>query len=236
MKDFTPEVDTICEREIIDVNKNQHGNGLIEFLIESQLCIVNGRINEGENGFTNTRRGHSVVDYIITGQDTLDRVQSFDVISLYDMVKEHHLYNLLGTSSKIPDHSMLISRISLLGDACNISASQGNTETIYKENGNFKDLDLKLIEKNQTLYFKVDNSSFRNIKLIDKYSEIELVDDFYKPRVYEKVADVLSNKETAVKTKSILFKDAFKYATRKVNKVNYGGKMLYFKLHWGYLI
>jgi ABC-type lipoprotein export system ATPase subunit len=102
--------------------------------------------------------------------------------------------------------------------------------TLYKENDAFNDLDVKLIEKNQTLYMKVDNSSFRNVKVIDKYSEIELIDDYYKPKKYKKVVDVLTTKEFHQKQSTISFKDAFKYAKRKIDKVHYGGKMLYFSL------
>ena len=52
-KDFIPDIDDIMERNILDTGKNQHGQCLLEFLLETKFGVVNGRITPDNDSFTN---------------------------------------------------------------------------------------------------------------------------------------------------------------------------------------
>ena len=62
--DFTKGVDGVRPREVIDGKLNSYGQLLIEFLIDCNLCMINGR--NVENDFTNINGNRkSVVENII---------------------------------------------------------------------------------------------------------------------------------------------------------------------------
>ena len=70
MLDFIQGVDNIEQRLVIDFTVNKYGHMFIDFLLNSNFCILNGRKCEDLNDFTCiTSRGHSVVDYCIVSQD-----------------------------------------------------------------------------------------------------------------------------------------------------------------------
>ena len=52
LDDFARNVDDLSNRESIDSSKNKHGEALIDFLLETKMCITNGRISPELNGFT----------------------------------------------------------------------------------------------------------------------------------------------------------------------------------------
>jgi ABC-type lipoprotein export system ATPase subunit/ABC-type antimicrobial peptide transport system permease subunit len=93
-------------------------------------------------------------------------------------------------------------------------------------------IDVKLINRYDTLYVKIDSDKIKRVKYIDSDSEIELRDESSENQfvIDEKLFD--SNKfvnESITKKKkhAITLKDSFKYAIRKLNRLSNGGKMLY---------
>ena len=63
---------------IIDEYSNNLGDQLIEFLVDCNLCMLNGRI--GIQDFTNIScKGKSVVDYVIIPHEQLNNVIDFKV-------------------------------------------------------------------------------------------------------------------------------------------------------------
>ena len=46
IRDNIPEIDNICERGMLDNVKVGHYDGFIDFLKDSRLCILNGRMGE----------------------------------------------------------------------------------------------------------------------------------------------------------------------------------------------
>ena len=77
--DINVDVD-IANRTSIDRIKHAHGDALIEFVVDSKLAILNGRIDPQNDNFTFVSpRGKSVVDYLIVPQDCLHLVKSFKV-------------------------------------------------------------------------------------------------------------------------------------------------------------
>jgi len=106
--DHIKDTDSLPDRTVIDTIVNQHGKALIDFLKESRLCILNGRGDNVNDNFTcTTARGRSVVDYIIIDHATLENSISFNVSSTLEICNNHNLVNLVGTKSKLPDHSLV---------------------------------------------------------------------------------------------------------------------------------
>ena len=72
-------VDTIPVRQVIDTTLNKHGDHLLDFLIDCNMCVVNGRL--GLNDFTHvSHRGCSVVDYVIVPHEQLSVSTHFSSI------------------------------------------------------------------------------------------------------------------------------------------------------------
>ena len=101
--DFIPNIDNVSNRKVVDNTSNKHGEVLLDFLLESKMCIVNGRVCPENDNFTCIHTtGSSVVDYVCTFHDNLENCKHFKV----------HLSRPLLTSlnimeQKIPDHSVL---------------------------------------------------------------------------------------------------------------------------------
>ena len=108
VKDFCNS-DDIQTRNIIDSTINSHGWEMLNFLIESKCCIINGRVGCGtqcSSEFTlENSRGRSVVDYGITRHTDLDMVWEFRVVPC-DQLFENG--SNISTRSRLPDHKALI--------------------------------------------------------------------------------------------------------------------------------
>ena len=108
MKDFIDTVDMIPEREILDTGSNLHGQALIEFLLESQCCLLNGRFKPEQNAFTNiTGKGSSVVDYMIVPHVNFKNCTSFSVETCSDIINVTRTQGYVNSKSKLPDHCLL---------------------------------------------------------------------------------------------------------------------------------
>ena len=108
-KDFIPDIDEINDRTVLDKEDNYHGNALIEFLLDSKCCVVNGRITPEYDNFTCIRTfGKSVVDYFIIPHDCINNCSSFKVHLAKDLIEP----SIFGANG-IPDHSVLELKIQL---------------------------------------------------------------------------------------------------------------------------
>ena len=93
---------------MIDTNINDHGNTLIEFLHESQMCILNGRGNPYLDGYTSiSTKGTAVVDYIIVPIKDYCQFSEFKVETCLDIIKRLFIEHYVGDKCKPPDHSVL---------------------------------------------------------------------------------------------------------------------------------
>ncbi|VDI29898.1 Hypothetical predicted protein [Mytilus galloprovincialis] len=116
MQDFIEGVDDVQIRDVIDDVLNRNGEMLIEFLVDCNLCMLNGRI--GKQDYTNiSSKGKSVVDYILTPHDQINDVIDFQVHTMSNIISR---FDLAGYES-IPDHSLL---------ECTISTYAENTDTV----------------------------------------------------------------------------------------------------------
>ena len=100
--DFIENVDDMYEREVIDETLNSSGQLLIDFLIDCNLCMINGRI--GRNNFTSvSTKGRAVVDYIVIPYEDLTIVKDFQVHLMTDMTNTIQQQG----NTRVPDHSIL---------------------------------------------------------------------------------------------------------------------------------
>ena len=143
--EFIEGVDDLTPRDVIDHTSNVNGDLLVEFLEDSGLCLVNGRV--GHSDFTHvSHRGKSVVDYVCVPYDQLPFVTDFHVHLMSDIVGA---LNCPG-DTKIPDHSVLTwtvvgcnkkresrannsARTSLKYNTCNISESFLNDDNSFDQ-------------------------------------------------------------------------------------------------------
>jgi len=136
LNDFIAGVDDIPTRKVIDETVNQHGKVMIEFLEESKMCVVNGRINNEENSFTcRTSRGLSVVDYFIVPHNMVSSCKQFRVVSCSDIIEDENLQTILGKRCHIPDHNLLILDISVNVDMLHHSDSADHVDNNAQNNG-----------------------------------------------------------------------------------------------------
>ena len=95
-------------RKVLDQVVNCHGQCLIEFLQESAMCLLNGRLNVQHDDYTlSATRGKSVVDYIMVTHQQLGVCTDFSVTSCYDVVNELHLAELIGPKSRLSYHAII---------------------------------------------------------------------------------------------------------------------------------
>ena len=102
------ENDVYAERKILDNTKNNHGESLIEFLRDSKMCILNGRVNSDNNDYTFiSTRGKSIIDYMITQHEDIEKCKHFEIIQVADIIQKFNLFHCLSSTCKQPDHAIL---------------------------------------------------------------------------------------------------------------------------------
>ncbi len=101
--DFVSSIDHIQDRHVTDNSTNSHGEVFLDFLLESKMCLINGRICPENNNFTHVHTtGSSVVDYRCTFYDNLDNFKYFNVHVMRSLLDKIGIF-----TDKIPDHSVL---------------------------------------------------------------------------------------------------------------------------------
>ena len=95
---------TLPARKITDTFKNKHGELLLDFLKDGQLCVVNGRVNPDLDNFTyiESARGCSVVDFVIVPHVNLVNVKHFHVHTPLELMQSIH-----DCDKCVSDHSVL---------------------------------------------------------------------------------------------------------------------------------
>ena len=87
LEDFITGVDNIVPRHVIDFKSNFYGERFIDFLINANICMLNGRYNDCLNYFTSvSTKGSSVVNYCIVSHNDLNRFSDFGVTSTLELI------------------------------------------------------------------------------------------------------------------------------------------------------
>ena len=111
--DFIAGVDVIQQRTVVDYTTNTYGELLIDFLINCNFCILNGR-NEVRKDFTSvSTKGCAVVDYCLISHDALSGFICFSVTRVTELTNQCNSINRVAGSS-IPDHSALTWKLALV--------------------------------------------------------------------------------------------------------------------------
>ena len=77
----------INHREHIDKSVNSHGKALLDFLLTSDMCVLNGRSGPEGNQYASIYvRGMAVVDYCLVPHEDLKDYQDFTITSMPKMV------------------------------------------------------------------------------------------------------------------------------------------------------
>ena len=106
LDDFIRGIDRVCDREVIDFCLNNYGKIFIDFLINTNMCILNGR-GSGNNDFTSVSTiGNAVVDYCFVEYSKICHFSNFSVIRATDLINQTGNIATFATN-KIPDHSLL---------------------------------------------------------------------------------------------------------------------------------
>ena len=107
-QDFIEGVDEVQHREIIDYRKNGHGDLLVDFLINSNCVMLNGRCL-GTNDYTSvSTKGLAVVDYAIINQYRLHQCKNMRVVRAQELFRQTELLGRVNPEHNISDHSMLV--------------------------------------------------------------------------------------------------------------------------------
>ena len=105
--DFIEGVDNLPIRTALDFTHNAYSDVFIDFLINVNCCIVNGR-NSIQDDFTYvSTRGSSVVDYCLVPYENLFNISNFSVKRASSLATETGAIGQVDPVSKIPDHSFL---------------------------------------------------------------------------------------------------------------------------------
>ena len=122
LEDFIAGIDDIVPRSVKDFKLNFYGERFIEFLINTNMCMLNGRFDNDQDNFTSvSTKGSAVVDYCIVTHSNFSQFSDFRVTSTNDLINSvPELCRL--TSSGIPDHSLLSWKI----ETCDLQKSYDN--------------------------------------------------------------------------------------------------------------
>ena len=112
MVDFIEGIDDLGYRETIDFNVNKYGHLLIEFLLNSNMCILNGRYCSSNDFTCITSTGRSVVDFCLVSHEDLPIYSEFKVCKGTDIINAIGHETVL-LSASFPDDSILTWQIKL---------------------------------------------------------------------------------------------------------------------------
>ncbi|XP_053403285.1 uncharacterized protein LOC128558364 [Mercenaria mercenaria] len=118
-EDYICGVDNIPERNVVDFTSNAYGDLFIDFLINTNMCMLNGR-NFTKNDFTSiSSKGSSVVDYCIIPHEKLDIFSEISMLRVMDVINNINNVPALANTS-LPDHSILSWKLTCnISNACN---------------------------------------------------------------------------------------------------------------------
>jgi hypothetical protein len=109
-------------REVIDATENHYGNLLVNFLVDNNVCMLNGRVGNNDNFTCVSKKGRSVVDYVLIPHGNLPSVSDFKVNMISDLI---NIFSV-DVPEKRPDHSLLEWKLSAVDTNAPDSAVDDN--------------------------------------------------------------------------------------------------------------
>ena len=106
--DININIENLPERQTIDDIKTGHCVSFLEFIKDTNMCVLNGRLTPEYDNFTSvSTRGRAVVDYIMVPHECYARCQSMHVDLMSSLIARFNLVDLITATSRPPDHSIL---------------------------------------------------------------------------------------------------------------------------------
>lgn len=95
---FIKGIDNAIDCEVIDFSFSKYGDLLIDFLVNVNMCMLNGLVC---NDFT---KGSSVVDFWFVNHDCFDKLKKSIVLRVADLIDKANLVSIIAS----PDYSLLM--------------------------------------------------------------------------------------------------------------------------------
>lgn len=220
MNDFIPDIDQIPVRKVLDTSKNKHGEELVNFLVEANMCICNGRITPQFNNYTYIHtRGKSVIDYIIVPNNALEQCLEFQVKTTRELMNAYCVVSNDGFDVRnIPDHSVLTLKFNTTVNLnCTIEDDhvQHNHDNSHVKNISCDDIYYKRFNVTSLPNAFMNNDTAKDalVKLIDDALKMQKDQDDID-KLYDKFCQFYHNE-----MKSYLqFKNVFPRSSKQTNK------------------
>ncbi|VDH94851.1 Hypothetical predicted protein [Mytilus galloprovincialis] len=100
---------------------------LCGFLVDSNFCVLNGRIGNENNYTCVSKKGKSVVDYVVVPHESIPSVSDFKVNTISDLIDRYNM----DVPDKTPDHSILEWKLAVMNKGPN---DEPAFETQFKGN------------------------------------------------------------------------------------------------------
>ena len=174
LDDFIRGVDCIPDREIIDFHLNKYGELLIDFLINTNMCFLNGRGKN--NDFTSvSTNGRAVVDYCFVSHSSLGSFSNFSVTRNCELINQSGSLNCAGPVG-LPDHSLLKWNVEFDSGGGTCKSANASSEHSYT-NGDFYKFDVSNVSENflddDALLFRVNDTISKLESSLRSQSDID---------------------------------------------------------------
>ena len=129
--DYIEGVDKVPPRVCIDTTENGYGQDFIDFCIDCNMCVLNGRFGSSDDFTCISTRGRSVVDYIVLPHEHLPLVSDFKVHRVSRIISDCGI----PCPDTMPDHSLLDCSINFFASipiAENVQSSADVRRTKYR--------------------------------------------------------------------------------------------------------
>ena len=81
------ETSGVPNRKVIDVVRNSQGEGFMDILRGTEMCVVSGK--KGKDAFSCVSgRFCSVVDYRVVGVDDCDMIENFRITTIWESLRK----------------------------------------------------------------------------------------------------------------------------------------------------
>ena len=195
----------MSERNVADFKNNNYGNIFIDFLINTNMSMLNGRTSDRNDFTCISSLGCSVIDSCIVNHDDLAAFTDFAVTRASDMISRSGSLQSVAPSG-VPDHSALTWNINLTlpqcqGDADGTSAcgtydkfDVSSVPDLFLSDNNVAQVNATIAELESSLSSQADidsaYSEWCNIVTDNMYSDLQLKTITCGPRSNKKKVPV----------------------------------------------
>jgi hypothetical protein len=231
-QDFDDRIDCIPEKQSIDSVKNKFGDFLLDFLSDSNFCVLIGRGDIGNDNYTFvSTAGKSVVDYIAIPYSDLSKHTDFEVKLISDIISEFKIKPAAGAT--IPNHSVLTCKL-LLSDykEYSISTFENNEIKLNPSNEKRRLCNVKSIPNDAFSKERCKHALLNVIDLIQNFQkgiiEIDYVYKLFVDTLHKEMDEKIPYKDKQTRQSNKRMKQ--ENHTGTVNSKNYSTRHMLLKM------